>query len=244
MEALRQKAFELFFPFLSWLHTAGVQNVNTLEEMHVLRVRALIHERDDLKARIARLEGTLVRLDELEMENVRLRQVIGFGMSQAGPSVAAQVILNRSDAWHRELVVRVGESDTLAKGWVAVTDAGLVGQVIGAGKNTAQVLLITDPESRVGVMIQRSRAQGVFQGRPDGTGWIEYLERDADVEPGDQVITSGLGGVFPKGVRVGTVESVRTHPSGLFRIAGVDPAVEFSRLEEVVCVPPLSPESY
>ena len=115
-----------------------------------------------------------------------------------------------------------------------VVSEGVVGRVIEVSAHTAKVLLISDPNSAVDVIIQRSRAQGILEGRVEEFGILKYIQKSDDVQMGDKVITSGLGGIFPKGLIVGTVTKVERKRPGVFQYIEVTPSVDFSRLEEVL----------
>jgi rod shape-determining protein MreC len=113
-----------------------------------------------------------------------------------------------------------------------VSDLGLVGLVTATSRNAAKGMLLLDRQSAVSAVVQRSRDRGVVRGTGDGLVF-EFIGRDADVAPGDVLITSGLGGAFPKGLRIGVVASVEEPSAQLQREASVDPVVDFNRLEEV-----------
>jgi len=123
-----------------------------------------------------------------------------------------------------------------------VSAEGLVGRVIGVGNQHAKVLLIIDGNSAVDSFIQRSRARGVLVGLGREMCLLKYVQRNEDVQVGDKVISSGMGGVFPKGLIVGTVQEVVRGSSGLFQRVEVEPAANFSRLEEVMVVIETPPE--
>ena len=113
---------------------------------------------------------------------------------------------------------------------------GLVGRVLEAGKNSAKVLLITDPNSKAGVIIQRNRQGGILVGRPDGTCKMIYIALDSDVKRGDRVITAGFGTTFPKGILVGEVVRAGKEPGRLYKYAIVKTSQDMSELEDVLCI--------
>lgn len=237
LRAFRSTVLDATFPFFAWLHRTSSRSVRLAEEMNILRTRALLEEQTHLNIHIARLEEAALGSEEIRLENERLRRLLDFKTDLAHKVVAGRVVLNQSARWVQYLVLDVGTADKIDRGAVVMVSEGLVGRVTEAGDHSSQVMLITDPDSAVSVLIQRSRVQGVFVGRPDGTGSVKYLPHDADVQEGDIVLTSGLGGVFPKGIRTGTVASVKPHPGGLFKTVRIRPSVNFSRIEEVVCIP-------
>jgi rod shape-determining protein MreC len=115
-----------------------------------------------------------------------------------------------------------------------VISEGVVGRVIEVSPDTAKVLLLTDPNSALDVIIQRSRAQGIMEGKVDEVCVLKYVQKSDDVQVGDQVITSGLGGIFPKGLMTGMVTKLDRKRPGIFQYIEVSPAVDFSKLEEVL----------
>jgi rod shape-determining protein MreC len=123
-----------------------------------------------------------------------------------------------------------------------VSAAGVVGRLIGVTSHYAKVLLILDRNSSVDALVQRSRSRGILVGLGDGRCSLRYVQRNDDVQVGDQVITSGMGGVFPKGILLGQVEKVQRGDAGLFQTVDVTPVVDFSRLEEVLVVLRSAPE--
>jgi len=119
-----------------------------------------------------------------------------------------------------------------------VTPLGVVGQVVSVTGRTAKVLLLTDPSSGIDVLVQRTRARGIVSGSLDYGTILKYVKRSEDVQEGDRLITSGIDGVFPKGLLVGTVTKARKQQLGLFQLIEVTPAVLASRTEEVLVVHP------
>jgi rod shape-determining protein MreC len=115
---------------------------------------------------------------------------------------------------------------------------GVVGQIADVSRAAARVVLVTDHNSGVDAIVQRSRARGIVQGGTDGSCYMNYLSRDADVVVGDRVLTSGLDGIFPKGVVIGEVSDVSRRHRGLLQTAAVRPSVALDRLEEVLVVDP------
>ena len=113
---------------------------------------------------------------------------------------------------------------------------GLVGRVIEAGSSTAKIMFLTDPDSRIGVVVQRTRHDGLLYGTLSRQCQMVYLSLNADVWPGDVVVSSGLGGSIPGGIMVGTIEDVFVDKSGLYQAAIVKLAVDLSRVEEVLCI--------
>ena len=178
------------------------------------------------------------RLTEADATAQRLRAQLGFPLQIPAKRLAADVIARSLHPHSDDFTIRRGRRDGVANGATVVVPAGLVGQVSDAGDTASVVIMLTDPRSAVGAMVQRpeSRAVGVCKG--DGTGLLNlnYLSRDADVKVGDTIVSSGLGGekgLFPKGIPIGKVESVGMDASGASKVVSVRPVAQLDRLEEV-----------
>ena len=117
-----------------------------------------------------------------------------------------------------------------------VNTQGVVGRIIWSSPNYSKVLLLSDPNSGVDVMVQRSRARGVVEGAGKDRLRLKYLQQGMDIIPGDKLITSGAAGVFPPDILVGVVRSVEKEDTGLFQKVEVDPAVDFDHLEEALII--------
>jgi len=159
-------------------------------------------------------------------------------------AVGAKVIGNDPRGNFRVLTVDKGERDGIKANMAVMSSDGLVGRVVETAGGFSRVLLITDPNNMVDVIDQRSRARALLSGTLTGTALardfylsrLEYLERKSDVVKGDVVVTSGLDGMYPPGIPVGTISDVAESPQGVFREAKVVPFTDFTRLEEVIIV--------
>ena len=129
-----------------------------------------------------------------------------------------------------------GISDGVRKGMAVVTPLGVVGQVVAVTARTAKVLLLTDANSGIDVLVQRTRSRGIVSGSLENGVVLKYVKRSEDIQEGDRLITSGTDGVFPKGMMVGTVIKVSKQHIGLFQSIEVLPAVQAARVEEVLVV--------
>ena len=124
----------------------------------------------------------------------------------------------------------------MRKRMAVVTPLGVVGQVVSVTARSAKVLLLTDPNSGIDVLVQRTRTHGIVSGSLENGTVLKYVKRSEDIQVGDRLITSGLDGIFPKGVMVATVIKVRKQNLGLFQYIEVMPAVTSERAEEVIAV--------
>ncbi|MGH7785796.1 MAG: rod shape-determining protein MreC [Candidatus Binatia bacterium] len=191
---------------------------------------------EQLQARVAALESSLLRLGELEQENARLSELLSFRARMSGTVYGARVIGRDPGPLSLSLTIDRGARDNIRRGMAVLAPQGVVGQVAETSHTAARVVLLTDHNSGVDAIVQRSRARGVVQGGPEGTCYMNYLHRDADVVEGDRIITSGLDGIFPKGIVVGEVVEVARKHRGLLQAAVVRPSVALDQLEEVLVV--------
>jgi rod shape-determining protein MreC len=189
-----------------------------------------------LKKELHELRLQMNRYREADLANQRLRALLNFKKSIATPLLPAQLVAFDPSGWFQTILIDKGRSDGVVQDMAVVSAEGLVGRVIGVSNHHAKVLLILDGNSAVDAYIQRSRARGVLVGLGRELCLLKYVQRNEDVQVGDKVISSGMGGVFPKGLLVGTVQEVVRGSSGLFQRVEVEPAVNFSRLEEVMVV--------
>ncbi len=195
------------------------------------RDRAAIQKENAmLRRRLAKLGAVAVRARELEAENQRLRRLLAFRDSVEFETVPARVIGRDYSC----LTIDRGADAGIRDQMCVLTSEGVVGRILNVSGHTAKVLLIWDSNSRLGGMVQRTRAQGVVEGDQDGRCIMRYLEASVDVRPYDLVVTSGEGGVFPKGLAVGRVIAVARREGELFQTATIEPLAELDRLEEVL----------
>ena len=187
-----------------------------------------------LRARIRVLEERLDRVEEVERENGRLRTLLDFRQTLQGDVLTARIIGRDATGLSRTLTIDRGEADGLARGAAVLAPEGVVGQVFLMSAHAARVLLIADHNSGVDALVQRTRARGIVQGTVDGSCALKYVKRTEDVHVGDDLVTSGLDGIFPKGLPIGRVTAVDKRGQGLFQSAEVVPRVDFDRLEEVL----------
>lgn len=197
-----------------------------------------------LQAEVTALRGEVTRDAELRQENIRLRGLLALrGLLDArypgSGGVAARIVGRSPDTWFESVSVGKGSDEGVRVGMVAVAPAGLVGRVTAVSPHTASVTLITSPDAGVGAMVERatSRAAGVALGRIGRTDLsMQFFVPHPSVEVGDTIVTSGLGGLFPPGIPVGTVTSTGPGRFGLVRQATVRPAVDLARLTFVLLI--------
>lgn len=208
---------------------AGIWN-NYLD---LVRVR---EENRRLQKETKQLEQAVALAGEAIRENERLVKLLELRKSVHEPTVAANIVGEDVTPWFRTLTIDKGAEDGLVEGMPVLAVGGVLGQTIKVGSNNSRVLLLTDHASGIAALIQRSRARGVVKGRSDNLCSLEFTMRDEDVTIGDTVVTSGIGGVFAKGVPIGTVTMVKKGQYGIFQTVTVTPAVRIANLEEVLVV--------
>lgn len=201
-----------------------------------ITLRRLASENERLKGRTLELEAERDRLLEAEATNRRLRELLEFRSQLPPGSLTAAVIANSASTWFHSFILNKGSADGVLQGMAVVSPVGVIGQVVAVTSSSSKVLLITDPHSGVDVFDQRSRARGIVSGSLESGPMMKYSKRSEDIQEGDRLITSGLDGIFPKGLLVGTVVKVRKKSFGLFQYVEVALAVDPSRLEEVLVV--------
>jgi len=197
--------------------------------------RTIRGESDQFRAQVANLRADVRRLEEADQENRRLRRLLSMKEEVFPRSVAAAVVTTRLSGQSWVLVIDQGTDAGIRRDMPVVAWGGLVGRVIAVEAGYAKVRLLSDPNSGVAGIVQRSRAGGMILGRGDGPLELAYVPRYADVEVGDRVVTSGLEGLFPKGIGVGRVTSV-SDSSGASKSIEVDPEVDIRSLEDVLVV--------
>jgi len=191
-------------------------------------------ENQRLKKRIQELEIERNNLLEAGATNRRLQELLEFRSSLPAASVTASIIGNSASSWFQTCLLDKGTADGVRKGMAVVTPLGIIGQAIFASAHTAKVLLITDSNSGVDALVQRTRARGIVSGSLENGMIMKYVKRSEDIQEGDRLITSGSDGVFPKGLIIGWVSKVRKQNLGLFQYVEVTPAVTSSRIENVL----------
>jgi rod shape-determining protein MreC len=221
--------------------TAWVANEIHYATSAVWEVATLYEQNKMLRNEVEQLRGINLQANEALAENERLRKMIGYQQAaRQFDLVAARVIGRESDTWSRMIVIDRGTMNGIANDRPVVTPQGLVGRVVEAGMNSSKVQLILDPRSSVGTIVQRaeSRVTGIVQGDMDNPTMPQMVNipKNADVVEGDVIVTSGFGGVYPKGIIVGLVSSLKNDDGGLLKIGVLEAAVDFQKLEDVMVI--------
>lgn len=193
-------------------------------------------ENQALRARITELERERNALAEFKAENQRLRGLLELSSISQLKGVSADVIGDEPSGWGRGILLNKGVSHGVGVGMAVVHPRGVVGQVVAASPNFAHVLLVTDHSSGVDVMTKDTRVRGVIEGIGADHCELRYVSKETPVRVGDVVITSGMDGVFPKGLPVGAVSKVAVETGTLLQNIEVTASVDFDKLEEVLVV--------
>jgi rod shape-determining protein MreC len=209
---------------------------------HYVFLVNLEEENRGLKRKIAELREENHQIKEMKLANERLRQLLQFREKNSASMIGAEVIGQDPSSWFKSVTIDKGERDGVKKGMAVVSPAGVIGQILKTAPHYATVLLITDYNSAIDAIVQRTRAKAIVEGKGENRCQMKYLLRAEEAAVGDVVVTSGLGGNFPKGLMVGEINKVDKKGHGVFQSAELIPSVDLTQLEEVfVIMEPLSP---
>ncbi len=231
-------------PFLVAFNGLGRQ-INSLlataRDFSTLRTR-----NQQLLTQVDTLTIDNLRLQEVEAENVRLRGLLLFQQlnptyDYRGGQIIARVISRGPSNYLSTIAIDLGAEHGIARGMPVVTERGLVGRVQQVRPTTATVLLITDPSSGVQALTQRGRLTGVISGQAGALPIMDFIPQDGEVSVGDLVITSGLGGAFPKNLIIGQIVAVQRRDYEMYQRATVRPTVNFEALEFVLVITNFKP---
>jgi rod shape-determining protein MreC len=208
-------AFGLWSTYLDWKNVRA-ENIRLRDEVQRLRVEGL-------------------RVEDVVVENARLRRLLALQERFPLTTLSGEIIAREWGGWVRSLTVNRGRRDNVARLAAAIAPEGLVGRVVDVRPGSAVVQVLTDPASTVGAHVIRTRTPGIVVGDARGTIRFKYLAREgAGIRLEDVIVTSGLGGLFPRGIPIGRVRAIDDRGSALFHYALLSPAVDFARIDEVL----------
>jgi len=199
----------------------------------------LVHaakENEYLEKELGKAFERNIQLKELKLSNSRLRSLLNFQEKITDRVLSAEVIGKDPSPYFKTILVDKGKNDGVEKGMAVVIPKGIAGQITDVSSHYSKVLLIIDHNSAVDALVQSDRARGIIQGDAAGQCFLKYVLRKHDIAIGDTVVSSGMDGIFPKGLGVGVVSSVIKPKSGIFQEVTVTPYVDFEKLEEVLIV--------
>ncbi len=225
---------------VQWLTVGVLDGVSNAWRRYIYLVDVQ-KQNEALRAEVAALQNAVQRRDEYRLENERLRVLVDLHRRAPEARVVfAHVVATSPTPLFRSVRVDRGTGDGVHLGAAVVGPEGLVGRVAAVSGGWSDVMLLVDANNSVDVIVQRTRAHARVRGHGGDHDLginVEHLGRTEDVEPGDVLITSGTGSVFPKGLRVGTIVSVERGRFGLYQEAAAEPSVDFGRIEEVMILP-------
>jgi len=232
--ALGRIAISLVAPFQEVV-THSIRFVKSIWN-HYFFLVSVAKENENLKKSLRHISEKNKQLNEIELSNTRLRNLLSFQKTMTDRILAAEVIGKDPSPWFKTIIIDKGKSDGLEKGLPVVIPEGIAGQIVDVSYHYSKVLLIIDQNNAVDALAQRTRARGIIKGRSNGQCIFKYALRKHDIRVGDTLVSSGLDGVFPKGLRIGQVSGVIRRNSGIFQEVIVTPYVDFEKLEEVLVI--------
>jgi len=193
-------------------------------------------ENERLGRELAEVRHQLHLCRESRLLDKRLEGFLEFRETTDHKTVLASVVGREPSAWYQSIIINRGRTDGVETGMPVMVPEGVVGQVTGVSRSHAKVLLIIDRNNAVDAMVQRTRARGMVRGLSGNVCHFEFALHKADIDTGDTIITSGLDGVYPKGLPVGRVSRSIRRSSGIFQEVEITPFADFHRLEEVLVI--------
>jgi rod shape-determining protein MreC len=191
-------------------------------------------ENKNLNKKINELKAVLVSYQESYQEAQRLRKLLSLSDDYHYNFIAARVIGREQAALSRTVLINKGSSDGLKSGMPVLAPPGLIGRLVDVSSHVSRVLLFIDENSNIDAIVQRNRTQGIISGAGSRGLILKYISKTQDVKEGDVIVSSGMGGVFPKGMLIGRVIHVDRQDGGLFLKINVAPFTDFSKLEEIL----------
>ncbi len=225
------------------LQEATTGFVSRLQEAgQVIRgLGGMAQENSLLKEEVTHLRNQLRLAERLEQENIRLQEALDFSRRSSRGLIPCEVIARDISGWWQTVRLGKGSNHRIRPDMAVISAEGLVGRVIAVSPHTADVLLVSDPSSRVSVIVDRTGASGVLFGqtahrRGQPVCRLDFINKDAPIRLGDAVTTSGMGGVFPRGLLVGYIDKLYKEPSGLYQYADVLPATDLGHMRLLFAV--------
>jgi rod shape-determining protein MreC len=200
-------------------------------------IASLRQRNAELEGEVAELQAQVIQLQQEVGETEILAALVDFSRARSENSYKAAAVIGRDPSpFLHYIIINVGSNDGILRGMPVVTNQGLIGRVEAVIADAARVQLITDPASSVNVRLQNAETEASLVGSVTGDVTLELIPQDINVQPGDLVLTSGLGGGYPPDLIIGQVVNVRSRDFDLFQQATVQPVVDFNRLEIVLVI--------
>jgi rod shape-determining protein MreC len=191
-------------------------------------------ENKNLKKKINELKEVLVLYQEGYQEAQRLKKLLSLSNDYHYNFISARVIGREQTALSRMILINKGSTDGLKTDMPVVAPPGLIGRLVDVSWHVSKALLSIDENSNIDAIVQRNRTQGIISGAGSRGLVLKYISKTQDVKEGDVIVSSGMGGVFPKGMLIGQVSNVDRKDAGLFLKINVAPFTDFSKLEEIL----------
>jgi rod shape-determining protein MreC len=209
--------FGLWSTYLDWKNVRS-ENRRLRDEVQQLRVQAL-------------------RVNDIDVENQRLRRLLALQERLPLTTLSGEIIAREWGGWIRSLTVNRGRGDNIPRLSAVISPDGLIGRIVDVRPGASIVQVLTDPASTVGAHVLRTRTPGIVEGDPRGTLRFKFMARDgASIQNGDVLVTAGQGGLFPRGIPIGTVRTIDHRGAALFHYAELTPSVDYARVDEVLLV--------
>jgi rod shape-determining protein MreC len=209
--------FGLWSTYLDWKNVRS-ENRRLRDEVQQLRVQAL-------------------RVNDIDVENQRLRRLLALQERLPLTTLSGEIIAREWGGWIRSLTVNRGRGDNIPRLSAVISPDGLIGRIVDVRPGASIVQVLTDPASTVGAHVLRTRTPGIVEGDPRGTLRFKFMARDgASIQNGDVLVTAGQGGLFPRGIPIGTVRTIDNRGAALFHYAELTPSVDYARVDEVLLV--------
>lgn len=225
------------------LQSGATNTVQKVKDFFVLfqEIKDLREENQELKKRVSEQIQQINQLEDYALENQRLKDLLDYKetTSEDFNLLTAKVIASNSNNWYDTVVINRGSKDGVKKDMPLITHEGLVGRVINVSPRASEILLLIDQQGSVGARVRETReTPGVIEGIGDGSKKLAmiHMPHDAEIEIEHTIVTSGLGGIYPAGVRIGQVVAIEEEANGLMKRATVEPFVDFGKLEEVLVI--------
>jgi rod shape-determining protein MreC len=221
-------------PLIKSLSSTG-SSLKTLWHRYIFLI-GLEKENTELKRLLETYRQKEVRYQEAQILAKRLEALLDLKKQVALPVTGARVVAYDPSLWSRSVILDQGKNQGVGVGLPVLAGSGIVGRIVEIYPHYAKLMLIVDRNSGADAMVQRTRVRGILQGKGGNRCSLEYVPKNADVEVGDLVLASGLGGIYPAGLAFGRVTKVDKMTAGAFQAVEVNPAADLSALEEVLIV--------
>lgn len=221
---------------LQSLVSRSVNSLTTFKDDYI----ALWRVREENKRLQELVDKYLLQLGECREgyhNYLHFEELLAFKEKLHFQPLAARVVGKEPAFWYQTIVVDRGRRDDVLEGMIALAPAGVVGQVIHTGEHYSKILLANAPSSAIDAMIQKNRTRGILKGAGEKGFVLHYVLKNVDVKVGDQIVTAGIGGIFPAGKSLGTVSRIHMKKRGMFQEIEVTPHVDFQKLEFVFIDP-------